>query len=90
MARFDTTWGVATTSPAEPGFEPRRYWRGPVWISVNWLLADGLGPEHVRRTLELVAHGGMHEYFEPNTAEGLGADHFTWTAALSLDLLHRS
>lgn len=89
-ARFATAWGVPTASPEDPGFEPRRYWRGPAWINVNWLLADALGPEHTARTLELVARNGMHEYFDPNTGEGLGADQFTWTAALSLDLLHRA
>lgn len=89
QARFDTPWGVPTTASADPGFEARRYWRGPVWINVNWLLADALGPDHRARTLELVARGGMHEYFEPNTGEGLGADQFTWTASLALDLLHR-
>ena len=24
------------------GFDARRYWRGPVWINTNWLLAAGL------------------------------------------------
>lgn len=89
-ARFDTAWGIPTASPRDSGFEPRRYWRGPVWINVNWLLAEALPPAHTERTLELVAHGGIHEYYEPNTGEGLGADRFTWTAALCLDLMQRS
>ena len=28
--------------PPAPEFEPRRYWRGPVWANLNWLLARGL------------------------------------------------
>src|SRR5215204_180277 len=27
-----------STSPEEPGFHPRSYWRGPVWPVANWLL----------------------------------------------------
>src|ERR671920_742536 len=27
-----------STSPEEPGFHPRSYWRGPVWPGVNWVL----------------------------------------------------
>jgi hypothetical protein len=41
-------WGQAvrhpipSTDPADPRFEPRRYWHGPVWAVVNWMLAEGL------------------------------------------------
>ena len=90
VERFDTPWGVATTAPSAPEYEPRRYWRGPVWISVNWLLADALGADHIAQTLALVAEGGMWEYFDPASGEGLGTDQFTWTAALALDLLART
>jgi len=34
----------------------------------------------------MVARGGMHEFFNPLTADGLGAPDFSWTA-LVLDLL---
>ncbi len=29
---------LPSTSPAEAAFEPRTYWRGPVWPIINWLL----------------------------------------------------
>ena len=29
----------------------------------------------------------MREYFDPLTGEGLGADEFSWTAAVLLDIL---
>ena len=35
-------FGVASHDPADPRFEPRRYWRGPCWLVVNYMLADGL------------------------------------------------
>ena len=33
---------VTSVSQTEPAWEARRYWRGPVWIITNWLIADGL------------------------------------------------
>ena len=40
-------------------------------------------------TLEMVQRGGFHEYFKPNSGEPAGADNFSWTAALTIDLLKR-
>ena len=34
--------GLPTVPRSSPDFEPRRYWRGPVWAIVNWLLILGL------------------------------------------------
>jgi hypothetical protein len=77
------------------GFDPLRYWRGPTWININWLLRRGmqlhgyLGEAGDLRTamMRLVLRSGHYEYFHPATGEGLGAADFSWTAALSLDLL---
>jgi len=87
--RYTTDWPLATHAPREATFEPRRYWRGPTWINMNWLLVPSLGAELAERTLGLVQKSGFREYFDPTTGEGLGADQFTWTAALALDLLER-
>jgi glycogen debranching enzyme len=97
LQRFDAPWPVPTVPLDEPGFEGRRYWRGPTWVNVNWLLADGLEraghPQMARtlagRTLELVERNGFFEYFDPQRGEGLGSDRFSWTAALVLDILAR-
>jgi mannosylglycerate hydrolase len=86
---------VCTVPPSEPGFDPRRYWRGPVWVNVNWLVAEGielvgLGREAERLredTLRLVAEGGFAEYFDPRDGAPCGAGSFSWTAALALDLM---
>jgi hypothetical protein len=87
--------GVASYDLLAPEFEPRRYWRGPVWANVNWLLARGLrrqgliaqARELERTTLDMVARSGMREYFDPLTGEGLGAGDFSWTAAAVIDIL---
>jgi len=88
-----------STAVDEPGFDPRRYWRGPVWVNLNWMLGHGLRragrdalAARVRAdTLDLVRTSGMYEYFDPRPPDGgtagLGADRFSWTASLCLDWL---
>jgi hypothetical protein len=84
-----------STSPNEPGFHPRSYWRGPVWPVANWLLWWSLlragEPERAatlrHHTLEELAEGGFAEYFEPFTGEPLGSGEQSWTAAIALDML---
>ena len=71
---------VPSTDPAAPEFEPRRYWRGPVWLVVNWMIADGLGrlgasdlADRIRKdSRALVEQDGFFEYFDPQTGRGLG------------------
>jgi glycogen debranching enzyme len=94
--RSDRGIGVASSDLLAPEFDRRRYWRGPVWANLNWLLARGLRThgrtEHAaaleRTTLSLVEAAGLREYFDPLTGEGLGSDDFSWTAAVVTDMLH--
>ena len=84
--------GVPSFEPGRPEFEPRRYWRGPVWLVVNWMLIDGLRqngrPDLASRILgdsfRCVETSGFREYFDPLTGEGLGGTEFSWTAAMVL------
>lgn len=84
-----------TTSPADPGFAPRSYWRGPVWPVTTWLLWDALrrsGEADVAAALrdaqlDALANAGMAEYLDPFSGEPLGASSQSWTAAVALDLL---
>lgn len=92
--------GIRSASPSASGFSRRGYWRGPVWTNITWLCATGAktqGWDSLARQLEdsllrFVDEVGMREYAAPADAEassptGLGADDFTWTAALTLHIL---
>jgi glycogen debranching enzyme len=83
-----------TTRPNAPGWEPKRYWRGPAWAIINWLLIDGLdrnGRDSLASRLrncsiETIEREGFAEYFDPVTGEGCGGLSFSWTAAAYLYL----
>ena len=80
--------------PRHEAFESKRYWRGPVWAVMNYMIATGLEecgqPKLANRvkndTLQLVENSGFFEYFDPVNGEGLGGPDFTWTAAVQLIL----
>ncbi|GAA4679800.1 trehalase family glycosidase [Streptomyces chumphonensis] len=76
-------------------FDRHRYWRGPAWFNVNWVLEHGLrrhgyaGRADALRAA-MLTHAdttGFAEYLDPVTGEARGALDFGWTAALTLDLL---
>jgi glycogen debranching enzyme len=72
--------GLPTVPRSSPDFEARRYWRGPVWAIVNWLLILGLRrngrldlAERLRTgTLTAIETAGFGEHFDPLTGEGGG------------------
>ncbi len=82
-----------TVNPKDKTFEETRYWRGPVWINSNWIIYQGLinkdknFSELLRnKTLELLENKNFHEYYNFKNGDCLGANNFSWSAALYLDL----
>lgn len=84
-----------STSPVDPDFRPREYWRGPLWPVVTWLLWWSMRRRgwHGRAAalrdagLSLVSDGTFAEYYHPATGQPLGSRHQSWTAAVTLDWL---
>lgn len=96
---FGARYPIPSAPLDSPYFNPKRYWQGPTWVNVNWLVIDGLRrngqPEEAERlkklTIEMVsknvASNGFYEYYSPFDADVAGARDFSWSAALSIDLL---
>lgn len=87
-----------TTSPLSSlSYRPNRYWRGNVWLNVNWLIWSGLrryGYHEVAKklmecSLSLAETSGWYEYFHPQTGEGYGSFPHSWSAIV-FDMLMES
>lgn len=93
---FGAHYPVPSTPLNSDYFSPHRYWQGPAWVNTNWLIIDGLRrygfDDHAEAlkesTLDMVRRSGFWEYFSPLDASPSGANNFSWTAALTIDLLH--
>jgi hypothetical protein len=95
---FLTPVAPPSVAACEPSYEPgggrgpiRRYWRGPTWVNSAWLLWLGmrrLGYEQDANRLAdgvigAVGREGLHEYYDPRTGNGLGAEDFAWSALVA-------
>ena len=83
---------MPSLDPEDPGFQMIRYWRGPVWAVLNWMIGTGLADAGQQRwadkvradTLALIERNGFYEAFSPIDGTGSGGDDFSWTAAIWL------
>ena len=81
----------------DPRSDQKRYWRGPVWLVVNFMIADGLmaagevevASKITASSLNLIAESGFAEYYDPFSGEPCGGGRFTWTAAMVLEFLRK-
>ena len=83
---------VPSLDPQHAEFDAPRYWRGPVWAVVNYMLARGFAECGLEEwsdrlksdTRQLIELTGFHEAYCPLTGQPTGGDTFTWTAAMWL------
>ncbi|NER16646.1 amylo-alpha-1,6-glucosidase [Spongiivirga citrea] len=99
----DDHYLCASFDPTSEHFKPKKYWRGPVWINLNWILFKGLkryGFEDIANrvkadSIELITQNGFYEYFDCRKdviSSGNGAyggNNFSWSAALIIDMLNQ-
>lgn len=88
----ETKFMVPSCDPASSSFDASRYWRGPIWAVVNYMVALGLSEigealryqQVLQDTKTLIELSEFPEAFNPITGEGSGGESFSWTAAMWL------
>ncbi len=78
--------------PDASHFDPQRYWCGPVWPQMNYMVSTGLEEQgytvlanSIRRDMALlIQQSGFYECFNPLTGDGCIGSDFSWTAAIWL------
>ena len=91
---FWAEYGIPTVAMNEKKFSTTGYWRGPMWVNVNWMIHRGLlryglkavAEELLQKTIAAVRKSGFREYYNPLTGEGLGAKQFGWST-LVVDMI---
>lgn len=91
---FYLPFTMPTTAKSDPAFDPNGFWRGPVWMSTNWIVFKGLtnygfhteAKHLLDNSIQLLEKSGFREQYNPLTGEGYGAMNFTW-GGLVIDML---
>lgn len=91
--KFSTFIPFPTIAADNPKYNPRGYWRGPIWLDQTYFAINGLrnygydelADEYTRQVfnrLEGLKEGApIHENYDTHTGHRLKAPHFSWSAA---------
>ena len=92
-----TKYALSSTHPESKFFEAKRYWRGPIWLHINWMIAEGLiaydmlklAEDLKESSLRCLHDAGYWEYFDAERGTGCGGEDFSWTAAIGMHWLDK-
>ena len=70
---FHTPYMISSTATDDPAFNAGEYWRGNVWLPVNWLIFKGLYnygffqkmKDLAQNSIMLVGENGFYEFYNP-------------------------
>jgi len=95
-----TKFGIASESPSSIFYRPEGYWRGPIWAPTTYLIIDGLrrmgekelAKDLTERYLDMVVNvaKGNYENYDALSGKGLCVKGHTWTASVTMLLMHES
>ena len=92
-AKFSTYIPFPTVAADNPKYNPRGYWRGPIWLDQTYFAIRGLrnygynkmADEYTLQVFDrlkgLKADAPIHENYGTHTGELLKAPHFSWSSS---------
>ena len=90
-----TRYPLPVVGRSEAAFDPNNYWRGPMWVNINWLSLLGLEcygyaseALSLRKAINELVKEVPREYYNPLDGSGLGAENFMWTGAINMIVFH--
>lgn len=91
--KFSTYIPFPTVAADNPKYNPRGYWRGPIWLDQTYFAINGLrrygygelADEYTRQVFDrldgLKEGAPIHENYDTHTGKRLKAPHFSWSAS---------
>jgi hypothetical protein len=83
LAELGAPYGPRGVHPDEPTYDPRRYWRGPVWPQLAYLVWRA-GGDVATQTVRGAITSELAEYWDPDDGTGLGAVPQSWSGLMIL------
>jgi hypothetical protein len=80
---FGAPFGPLSVHRSEPSFDRRRYWRGPVWPQLAYLLWLS-GADVAETSVRGASESGFSEYWDGDDGTGLGAVPQSWSGLVLL------
>ena len=92
-AKFSTFIPFPTVAADNPKYNPRGYWRGPIWLDQTYFAINGLrnygyneeADAYTRQVFDrldgLKQGAPIHENYDTHTGSRLKAPHFSWSAS---------